>query len=70
MKYKLFPVLFFNHSIQSSPPPMAKLKSLHGVLIGQPPTQKSSHPYVACPHMMTSKSSQPPPPTNMLFQSL
>ena len=29
MKYKLFPAPFFNHFIQPSPPPIAKLKSLH-----------------------------------------
>ena len=32
MKHTLFPAPFFNHFIQPSPPPIAKLKSLHGVL--------------------------------------
>ena len=35
MKYKHFHTLFFNHFIQPSPPTIAKLKSLHGVLRGQ-----------------------------------
>ena len=35
MNYKLFLALFFNHFIQPSPPPIAKLKSLHRVLRGQ-----------------------------------
>ena len=54
MEYKLFPVPFFNlpapffnHFIQPSPPTVAKLKSLHGVLKGQVPPQKCSHPFVA-----------------------
>ena len=37
MKYKLFAALFFNHFIQASHPPVAKLKPLHGVLRGQLP---------------------------------
>ena len=37
MKYKLFPAPFFNHFIQPSPPPIAKLKSLHGVLRSELP---------------------------------
>ena len=49
MKYKHFPAPFFNHFIQPSPPPIAKLKSLHGVLRGQLPPQKWSHPFVVCP---------------------
>ena len=36
MKYKLFPAPFFNHFIQ----PIAKLRSLHVVLRGQPPPIK------------------------------
>ena len=35
MNYKLFPAPFFNQFIQRSPPTIAKLKSLHGVLRGQ-----------------------------------
>ena len=49
MKYKHFLVPFFNHFIQCSPPTMAKLKSLHGVLQGQLPPQKWSHPFMAYP---------------------
>ena len=61
MNYKLFLALFFNHFIQPSPPPIAKLKSLHDVLRGQLPPQKWSHPFVACPSHDNSKSppSQP-----------
>ena len=38
MKYEHFPVPFFDHFIQPSSPTIAKLKSLHGVLSGQPPS--------------------------------
>ena len=41
MKYKLFPAQFFNHFIQFNPPPIAKLKSLHGILRGQLPLHKN-----------------------------
>ena len=37
MKFKLFPAPFFNDLFQPSSPPIAKLKSLHGVLRGQLP---------------------------------
>ena len=37
MKYKHFPAPFLNNSIQGSPPIIAKLKPLHGVLRGQLP---------------------------------
>ena len=37
MKYTLFPAPFINHLIQPSPPPIAKLKSLHDVFRGQLP---------------------------------
>ena len=37
MKYKYFPAPFLNYFIQTSPPAIAKLKSLHGVLRGQLP---------------------------------
>ena len=37
MKHELFPAPFFNHFIQPSPTPIAKLKSLHGILRGQLP---------------------------------
>ena len=58
MKYKLFPAPFFNHFIQPSPPPIAKLESLHGVLRGQfPPTKMVPSLYsLPSPHMITSKS--------------
>ena len=37
MKYKYFPAPFLKYFIQTSPPAIAKLKSLHGVLRGQLP---------------------------------
>ena len=37
MKYKHFLAPFFKHFIQPSPPTIAKLKSLHGILKGQLP---------------------------------
>ena len=55
MKYKLFPTPVFNHFIQPSPP-IAKLKSLHGVLRGQIPHENGSIPLRLAPHMKTSKS--------------
>ena len=48
MNYKLFLARFFNHFIQPSPSPIAKLKSLHGVLRGWI--------FWLGPHMITSKS--------------
>ena len=37
MKYKRFPAPFFNNFIQTSPPTIAKLKSLHAALRVQLP---------------------------------
>ena len=37
MKHRHFPVPFFNYFIQASPPTIAKLKYLHGVLRVQLP---------------------------------
>ena len=37
MKYKHFTDPLFNHFIKPIPPTIAKLKSLHDVLRGQPP---------------------------------
>ena len=65
MKYNYLPAPFFNHSIQPSPPTNAKLKSLHGVLRDQLPTEKWSHPFVACPPFDNFKILTP---TYMLFQ--
>ena len=59
MKYKSFPAPFFNHFFQPSSPPIAKLKSLHGVSSGQLPHKNSPIPLWVAPHMMTMKS--PPP---------
>ena len=58
MKYKLFPAPFFNHFIQPSPPPIAKLKSLHGVLRGQLPHKNGPVAFwlALLFHTMTSKS--------------
>ena len=59
MKYKLFPAPFFNHFIQPSPPPIAKLESLHGVFLrGQFPPIKMvpSLCSLPSPHIITSKS--------------
>ena len=49
MENKLFTAPFFNHFIQPSPLPIAKLKSLHGVLRGQLPPRNVSNPFVVCP---------------------
>ena len=47
MKYKLFPAPFFNHFVQPSPAPICQIKTVNGVLRGQLPPQKWSHPFVA-----------------------
>ena len=60
MKYKLFPTPVFNHFIQPSPP-IAKLKSLHGVLRGQIPPWKWLHSFAACPSYENFKISPPSP---------
>ena len=61
MKYKSFPAPFFNHFIQPSPPPIAKLKSLHGVSSGQRPHKNSPIPLWVAPHMVTEISPPPKP---------
>ena len=45
MKYEYFPAPLFNHFIQPSPPTIAKLKSLHGVLRGQLPHKNGPVPF-------------------------
>ena len=57
MKYKLFPDPFFNCFIQPSPPPITKLKSLHGVKF---PHKNGPIPLWLDPHVITSKSHQNP----------
>ena len=44
-----FPAPFFNHFMHFIPPPIAKLKYLHGVLRGHSSYKKQSHLFVACP---------------------
>ena len=51
--------------MQPSPLPIAKLKSLHGVLRGQLPHENGPISLWLAPHIMTLKS----PPTYMLFQA-
>ena len=57
---KPFYAPFFNYFVQPSPPPIAKSKSLLGVLRGQLPNKKWSQPFLAGPYMITLKS--PPQP--------
>ena len=56
MKYKCYRAPFFNHFIQPSPTPIAKLKSLHGVLSCQLPPSLCSLP-IPTSLMITTKSS-------------
>ena len=65
MQYKSFPAPFFNHFIQPSPPPIAKLKSLHGVSSGQRPHKNSPIPLWVAPHMVTEIS----PKFNMILDN-
>ena len=59
MKYKLFLASFFNHFIQPSSPPTAKLKSLHGILRYQRPHKNGPITLWLAPHMITSKDLSP-----------
>ena len=61
MKYKPFPAPFFNHFIQPRPPPIAKLKSLDGILRGQLCHKNGPIPLWFAPYMITSKSPPPQP---------
>ena len=70
MKYKLFLASFFNHFIQPSSPPTAKLKSLHGILRYQRPHKNGPITLWLVPHMITSKDLSPnlyalPSPVNV-----
>ena len=53
MKYKYFPASFFNHFIQPSPPAIAKLKSLHGVLRVTLPHENGRIPLWIAPRLIT-----------------
>ena len=65
MNYKHFPAPFFNHFIHSSPPTIAKLKSLHGVLKGQLYPLKWSHPLWFTPPAPSFDNFKIPPPSNL-----